>query len=243
MNTFTKKITTGIVLGTFAMTGFAFAPQQAEAAHYSQYTPAQKDQIIDLLLKLVVARTADNTMDDGMSDAADLRVTMNNLLREHVSVNIDVNRDIVSDSNDLAATLEAEYQNGEDLAAAIGSIFGSDAEAAFMELFEEHLEASNGIAEAIEMSDEELVEEEMEELEEYLMEIATFLSSAIDGLDYDTAFNGLMQHEELVNEATIAFNDGDYEESYRYEAEALSQISGIADALTTGIVMTFPDKF
>ena len=240
MNTITKKITTGLMVGAFALTGFAFAPTQADAAHYSRYTPAQKDQIIDILLKLVVART---TNGDGMSDAADLRVTMNNLLREHVSINIDVNRDIVSNSDDLAATLEAEYQNGKDLAAAIGSIFGSDAEEAFMELFDEHLEASNGIAEAIEMDDEDLIEEELEELEEYLEEIATFLSGAINGLDYETAFSGLMEHEELVNESTMAFHDGDYDESYRLEAKALTQISGIADALTAGIVMTFPQKF
>ncbi len=188
----------------------------------------------------------ENNKHDSQSQAAvDLRVGLNGLLREHVTTNLSTNRSIVSDApqKQIDAGMKAEMANTEGLAKAVGSIYGKEAQAQFLTLFNEHIVESNAIAQAVAAGDMDAKAEATVELEEYLGDITTFFSTAIPVLPYDAVYELLSEHEKLINESTEAFSKGDYEASYALEAKALVQVSTIADALASGIVTTQPDKF
>ena len=70
-----------------------------------------------------------------------------------------------------------------------------------------------------------------------------FFASAIPSLDSKTVNQLLSEHEKLLNQSVEAYDSGDFEKSYAIEREALTQVSGISDALAGGIVKASPDKF
>lgn len=177
--------------------------------------------------------------------AADLRVDMNNLLREHVSSSLDVTRSIADEAPqaEVDAAIAAQMANAGDIAAAVGSVYGDDAQKQITGMFVEHVEESNKYARAVAAGDEAAKAESLKELKEYLNEISTFFSGAINDLPKDTVYGLLEEHETLLNQSVEAYEMGEFARSYELEREALTQVSGIADALSGGIVSTKPDAF
>lgn len=177
--------------------------------------------------------------------ATDFRKALNGLLQDHVTTNLVVNRAIVSGASEaeIALAEQSQLANTASLSAAIESIYGSAAAAEFSEMFNEHIEESNNIAQAVADGDAAAKAEAVVELEEYLVEITAFFVTAIPILPYDAVFGLLEQHEELINLSTEAAASGNFGQSKRYEQQALRQISVIADALASGIISTQPAKF
>ncbi len=177
--------------------------------------------------------------------AIDLRNALTVLLQEHVTTNIAVNRSIASGASqaEIDVLIEAQVANSDAISAAIGSIYGSEAEAAFSEMFLEHIEESNNFAIAVAAGDESAKALANEELEEYLEEIATFLSTAIPVLPYEAVYGLLLEHESLINQSTEALASDNFGQSKKFEIQAIKQITVGADALATGIITTQPDKF
>ena len=175
--------------------------------------------------------------------AADARVGLNNLLREHVSSSLNVTRNIVDDSADLEASLASQTANAGEIAAFVGSVYGEEAQTQITELFVDHIEQANAYAMAVDAGDEAAKAEAVAELREYLTEISAFFSGAIEGLPQDTVYSLLNEHETLLNNSVEAYQAGDFTRSYELEREALTQVSGIADALAKGIVSTQADMF
>ncbi len=175
----------------------------------------------------------------------DLRVGLNNLLREHVTTNLTTNRSIVTGASqaEIDAGVMTQIANADALAGAVGSVYGIDAQNQFSEMFKEHIVESNAIAIAVASGDENARAEANAELEEYLAEIATFFSTAIPVLPYDAVYGLLSEHEALINQSTEAAANGDFNLSYQLEAQALAQVSTIADALAQGIIATQPSMF
>jgi len=184
-------------------------------------------------------------MNVGHSAAAqDLRVKMNNLLSQHVTSSLDTTRAIIDgDQRQIVAAEETQRLNAEDLAAAVGSVYGDAAQSQFDALFKEHIEASNAYAMAEAAGDTNAKQMALDELYEYLDEISAFLSSAAPSLPQQDVYNLLKEHEELINKATDAYYRGDYVQSFQMEREALKQVSRIADALSSGIIAANPSKF
>lgn len=177
--------------------------------------------------------------------AANLRVGMNNLLREHVSTSLDVTRNITDKSPqaDVDASIAAQMANAGEIAAVVGSVYGKEAQAQITEMFVEHIEESNKYAQAVASGDESAKAAALTELKEYLKEISAFFSGAINNLPEDTVYALLEEHENLLNQSVEAYAQGDFARSYELERKALTQISAVADALANGIVATKPDSF
>lgn len=184
-------------------------------------------------------------VEEPTAPAADLRVGMNNLLREHVSSSLNVTRNIADKSpqKDIDAAIAAQMANAGEIAAAVGSVYGEEAKAQITELFVDHINESNAYAQAVESGNEAAQQEALKEMEEYLREISAFFSGAINGLPEDTVYGLLQEHETLLNDSVVAYNNGDFAKSYELERKALTQVSGIADAIAGGIVETKPDLF
>ncbi len=177
--------------------------------------------------------------------ATDFRKALNSLLQDHVTTNLDVNRAIVSGASDaeIDAIEQAQLENTASLAAAIESIYGTAAAETFTDLFNEHIEESNNIAQAIADGDVDAKAEAIIELEEYLVDITNFFVGAIPVLPYDAVFSLLEEHEMLINKSTEAMTTKNFGQSKKLEQQALRQISVIADALASGIIQTQPAKF
>lgn len=187
-----------------------------------------------------------NTMQSGHNQAsADLRVSLNNLIREHVSVSLDVTRSIAGNAPEskINGAIEAQYANSDALSAAVGSVYGGEAQSQFSELFREHITESNAYAMAVANNDQQAKQAAIMELQEYLNDIAMFFSSAIPGLQTQDVYGLLNEHEELINKSTEAYKAGDFVQSYQMEREALKQASRIADTLASAIIASQPAKF
>jgi hypothetical protein len=189
--------------------------------------------------------SADTSMQANASStkAADLRVGLNNLLREHVSVSLAVTRDIVDGAPDLEASKAAQTANAVDIATAVGSIYGEEAQATITPMFVDHIDESNKFAIAVAAGDQAAKEMAVAELKEYLNDIAGFFSGAINTLPQDAVYGLLETHENLLNESIEAYKAGDFAKSYDIERQALTQAGSIGDALAKGIVETKPESF
>ncbi|MDB5180732.1 MAG: hypothetical protein JWO54_492 [Candidatus Saccharibacteria bacterium] len=176
---------------------------------------------------------------------ADLRVALNNALREHVTSSLVVTRNIVD--NAPTAKIEgakaAQTANAVAIATAVGDIYGEDAQTAITTPFVEHIAQSNNYAQAVANGDTMAQATSLSALRAELRKVATVFNSVIPSVPTDTLYDALSAHEDLLNQAAVEYKAGNFEKAYNLENEALVQISGGAEALTTGIVKSKPDMF
>jgi len=186
------------------------------------------------------AMTAPGTM----TSAANLRVTLNNLLQEHVSSSLNVLR-AISDGNQGALTgaLAEQDANAVSLSAAIGSVYGTSAQTAFLTLFRNHITDSNNYTIAVKAGNMTNQTAALAALDQQLVGISNFLSGANPYIDNATLLAALRQHEMLVNQASVDYAKGDFADSYSTETQALAQIAGGGDYLANAIVEQYPSKF
>ena len=197
----------------------------------------------------IIGTTTDPVLGTTTVSASDLRVALNNILRGHVSTSLEVLRSIsnmpagATTSPELAATLAVQDQNAIDLSNAIGSVYGPAADTAFLALFRAHIVDSNNYTIAVKngnMADQTAA---LADLDLQLKGIASFLSTANPNLNYDGLLAGLRAHENLVNESSVDYAQGDYSDAYAIEQQALAQISGAGDFISAGIVAQYPGSF
>ena len=176
---------------------------------------------------------------------ADLRVTMNNLLREHVTSSLVVTRNIVdgASAQKIDGAKAAQTANAVAIATAVGSIYGDDAKTAITAPFVEHIVQSNNYAQAVASGDMAAQDTALTALRAELRKVATVFNSVIPSLSADTLYDALSAHEDLLNQAAVEYKAGNFEKAYSLENDALVQISGGAEALSGGIVKSKPDMF
>ncbi|MFZ1250219.1 MAG: hypothetical protein WAR37_02110 [Candidatus Microsaccharimonas sp.] len=179
------------------------------------------------------------------SAQAKLRVDLNNLLREHVTTSLTVTRNIADGASEqkLAGAKAAQTANAVAIATAVGSIYGQDAQDAITTPFVEHIVQSNNYAQAVKDGNMAAQESSLAALRVELRKVANVFNSAIPSLSSDTLYEALSAHEDLLNQSAVEYQNGNYEKAYELENQALVQISGGADALTTGIIASKPDMF
>ena len=176
---------------------------------------------------------------------ADLRVTMNNLLREHVTSSLVVTRNIVdgASAQKIDGAKAAQTANAVAIATAVGSIYGDEAKTAITTPFVEHIVQSNNYAQAVANGDMAAQDTALTALRAELRKVATVFNSVIPSLSADTLYDALSAHEDLLNQAAVEYKAGNFEKAYSLENDALVQISGGAEALSGGIVKSKPDMF
>ncbi len=177
--------------------------------------------------------------------AADLRSTLEGLLREHVSSSLIVTRNIVDGAPEakLQGSIDAQTANAVAIANAVGSVYGDDAKTAITAPFVDHIKQSNAYATATANSDTAAQAQSLTALQADLRKVADVFHSVIPSLSSDTLYDALNQHEGLLNDSITEYKNGNFQKSYELENQALTQISGGADALAEGIVASKPDMF
>lgn len=178
-------------------------------------------------------------------EQADLRVGLNNALREHVTSSLVVTRNIVdgASAEKIDGAKAAQTANAVAIATTVGDIYGKDAQTAITAPFVEHIAQSNNYAQAVANGDMMAQETALTALRVELRKVATVFNSVIPSVPTDTLYEALSAHEDLLNQAAVEYKAGNFQKAYQLENEALVQISGGAEALAGGIVKSQPDMF
>lgn len=176
---------------------------------------------------------------------ADLRVGLNNMLREHVTSSLVVTRNIVdgASADKIEGAKAAQTANAVAIATAVGDIYGMEAQDALTAPFVEHIAQSNNYAQAVANSDMAGQDTALTALRAELRKVATVFNSVIPSVPTDTLYEALSAHEDLLNQAAVEYKAGNFAKAYELENDALVQISGGAEALAGGIVESKPDMF
>ena len=173
---------------------------------------------------------------DITSDAANLRVTLNYVMGEHLILAAKATGAALAGRNDqFTAYGNLLNTNGTDLGAAIGGIFGAEAEAEFNLIWSAHngffVDYTTGVATADEAKKTAAVENLTTV---YVPEFSAFLAGAT-GLDED-AVTALVTDHVLQTKAVVdAQAAGDFAAAYDAIRAAYAHMSMIGDALAPAI--------
>ena len=181
---------------------------------------------------------------DPSNAGVDLRVALNQLLQEHLYLaSFATDAAIGGRSDEFAAAGAALNTNGTDLGAAIGSLYGTEAEDSFNQIWSAHngffVDYTTGVA----TDDQAMMDKAVEDLTTvYLPDFAEFLAGATD-LPQD-ALEGLIQDHVLTTKAIVdAQGAGDIAAAAAADREAAMHMRMIGDPLAAAIVAKLPDQF
>jgi hypothetical protein len=176
---------------------------------------------------------------DLTSDAANLRVDLNYLLGEHLMLAAKATGAALDGRSDqFAAYGNLLNTNGTDLGAAVGSIYGEEAEAEWNRIWSAHngffVDYTTGVA----TDDQAVMDKAVEDLTSiYVPEFSAFLSGAT-GLPEDAVAELVTEHVLQTKAVVDAQASGDFEAAYEAIRVAYAHMSMIGDALAPAIAET-----
>ena len=176
--------------------------------------------------------------------AADLRVLLNALERQHVDLASAAVRAGFDGHASFGKTAAELDKNSVALADAVASIYGPSARDPFLAIWRSHIGFFVDYTVAAKAGDKAKMDKAVKNLTEgYVPAIADFFSKANPNLPRDAVAQLVTQHVLFLKGAVDAYGAGDYGASYGKQTEAYNQIGSIADVLAGGIVKQFPEKF
>lgn len=189
------------------------------------------------------ARTMPHAAPAGMT-ASDLRVGLNRLLAEHVDLAAAATGAALGGRQpEFAAAAGALDANSVALAKAIGSVYGKDAEAAFLPLWRRHIGFFVDYTTATAKKDAKGQQQAVEELVGYATTFAAFLNAANPNLPIPVVADLVKSHVVGLKGVVDAQAAADWATAYTRLREASSHMQMIADPLASAIAKQFPDKF
>jgi hypothetical protein len=176
--------------------------------------------------------------------AAELRTALNGLLQEHVFLAADATGAALGGRQaEFEAAAAALDGNSVDLAKANGSVYGADAEAAFLPLWRKHIAFVVDYTVGVATKDASKQEKAVNDLVAYSQEFGAFLNSASPSLPADVVAELVKGHILTLKEVIDAQAAGDFTAAYTALRAAAAHMPMIADAHAGAIVKQFPDKF
>ena len=205
---------------------------------------AHMQKIGDAIAPAIAAKFPDKIAGAAVTKAVDLRVALNQLLQEHLYLATDATDAALAGRNDeFAAAGDALNTNGTDLGAAIGSLYGTDAQDGFNKIWSAHngffVDYTTGVAK----KDKAMQDKAVNDLTTvYLPQFATFLAGATD-LPND-ALTSLIKDHILTTKAVVdAQAKGDWTATAAADRMAGQHMASIGDPLAKAIVAKLPAKF
>ncbi|MEO5498989.1 MAG: hypothetical protein ABIR46_00650 [Candidatus Saccharimonadales bacterium] len=192
--------------------------------------------------------TASNSSNSSMAattdtKAANLRVVLNNLEAEHVDLASAATRAGFDGSPMFEAAGASLDENSVALSKAVGSVYGEEAEAKFLEIWRSHITFFVNYTVAAKAGDQAGMDKAVSDLNGYVSAISDLLGGAT-GLPKEAVASLVTEHVGLLKSAVDMHGAGDYAGSYKAQHDAREQITTkIADTLAGAIVKQNPDKF
>lgn len=187
----------------------------------------------------VMKKEAPNTA----TKAADLRVVLNTIEKEHVALASAATRAGFDGSPMFDAAAKATLANSKELSDAVGSVYGAEAGKKFNEIFDSHITFFVDYTVAAKKGDKAGMDKAVTNLNGYVEAISTFLSGANPNLPKAAVAQLFTEHVALLKGAVDAHGAANYTESYAKQHQATTQIGTIADALAGAIVKQNASKF
>jgi hypothetical protein len=176
--------------------------------------------------------------------ACDLRVTLNQLLGEHVTLAASATGAALGGRNgEFEAAAAALDTNSVAIADAIGWVYGEDAGATFLPLWRTHIGFFVDYTVATAESDMAAKQKAVDDLTGYASDFGAFLESANPNLTKDAVAELVGHHVMTLAAVVDAQASMDYAAAYTAERTAYAHMQTISDALASAIAMQFPDRF
>ena len=175
--------------------------------------------------------------------AADLRVALNQIMRQHVALATVALKDAASSAPDTEQAVAALDKNSVELADAVGSVYGKDARESFLTLWRNHIGFFVNYTEGKVAGDQAKMDQARADLSGYTEEASAFFAGANPNIDKESLKKGLQMHADQVFAIVDAYAAQDYATAFAKEEEAYNHIGMAADTLAQAIVKQYPDKF
>jgi len=198
-----------------------------------------------------ITKAADNNKNDQMvaaptsaTKAADLRSDLVTLGLEHMTLTAQAVDATLDGSADATAYASALYANGTDIGAAVGSVYGKDAENTFNTVWKLHLDQFVAYAGASAKGDDAAKQAALDTIDsQYTKPLAQYLAKANPNLPEQALEGALRDHVAM----TAKMIDDHVNKDYAAEASELNMankhMEGIFSTLAGAIVKQYPSKF
>jgi len=176
--------------------------------------------------------------------AAELRSALNLLLAEHVVLATNATGAALGGRDtEFKAAATALDANSMDLSKAVGSVYGANAETAFLALWRTHIGFAVDYTTGLATKDKTKQDKAVSDLLGYATSFGGFLNSASPGLPKDAVAELVKTHIVTLKEVIDAQAANDPARAMTGLRKAYGHMQFICEPLTEAIVKQFPDKF
>lgn len=178
------------------------------------------------------------------SKAADLRVSLNLQLTEHVYLaGFAVAEALLGNAPGFEGGAAALEQNTVELGKTIGAAYGADAEKRFLELWRAHIGMFVAYTQAAAKNDAAGKQKAVSDLESYRRDFDAFLTGANPNLPKGAVAELLGPHIQHIAGAVDGIAGGDLAKGFDSLKTAADHSQKIADPLAGAVAKQFPQKF
>ena len=176
--------------------------------------------------------------------SADLRVVLNTILEEHVYLAAATTGAALGGrQTEFEGAAAALDQNSVALSQAIGSVYGPDAEAAFLALWRKHIGFVVDYTTGVATKDKAKADRAVNALLGYAGDFGAFISSANPNLPKDVVAGLVKTHIVTLKDVIDAQAAGDPRQAYAKARDAASHMTMIGNPLADAIAKQFPQRF
>lgn len=222
---------------------------QAAKNYTAEYSDLRKSYahmfaIGDPVAEAIAKKMSDKFPGDAASKAVDLRVALNRLLQEHLYLaTLATDAALGGRSDEFKAAGDALNTNGTDIGAAVGSLFGADAQSKFNTIWSAHdgffVDYTTGVA----TKDQAKQQQAVNNLTgQYIPQFSDFISGAT-GLPKDTVASLTKDHVLTTKQVVDDQGGKSWDKAATDDVAAARHMEMIADPLAQGIVQKLPQKF
>jgi hypothetical protein len=178
------------------------------------------------------------------SSAASLRSMLNVALSEHVYLAAAATGAALGGRTaEFQAAAGALDANSVDISNAIGTVYGTEAEQAFLPLWRKHIGFAVDYTMGVATKDKGMQDKAVANLVQYTQDFGAFLSSANPNLPKNVVADLVKTHVLTLKDVIDAQGSGDMVQAYSALRHAAGHMAMIANPLADAIVKQFPAKY
>lgn len=178
------------------------------------------------------------------SKASTLRADLVALGTEHQDLTYAAVGDALDGSPGAEASKADLIKNGADLSAAVGSVYGADAQKKFNDIWNVHLNAFVAYAVASKSDDAAGKQAAMADIDaNYTKPISALLAGANPNLPQATLEAGFKEHIDMTAQMIDNHVKGDFAAEAELRDDSVDHLKGLMGTLAGAIVKQFPEKF
>ncbi len=220
------------------------AGNQAEAYRALRAAAGHMAMIGDPLSGAIAKQFPAKYPGDGAAPGSALRATLNLLLREHVYLAADATGAALGGRKaEFEAAAAALDGNSQDIARAIGSVYGADAEKAFLPLWRRHIGFVVDYTVGAGSRDKAKQDKAVADLVAYTDDFGAFLASANPNLPKAAVADLVKHHVLTLKDVIDAQAAGNQAQAWKSARTAAGHMAKVADPLAAAIAKQFPQRF